>query len=257
MLVKLFKAWNISHLVFEKDTDAYARERDEDVIRQAKDAGVEVIFKMGRTLYDSDELVKANGGKPTMSITQVQHVLRATQLHSWNGADTVQAAEKLGEVAKPVPTPESLPDPGDTSFDFEHTQPSPEPDFNDIQRDGKETSYIHLAGPTGEFAVPTLTELGIKTATTQHRGGETLALHALDQIISNTTYTATFSKPNTAPTAFEPQSTTLLSPHHHFGSLSVRLLYWRVMDVLNKYKGKQSTIPTNLIGQLLFRDMYL
>ena len=74
MLVKLFKAWKISHLVFEKDTDAYARDRDDDVIRQAKDAGVEVIVKMGRTLYDIDELVKANGGKPTMSISQVEHV---------------------------------------------------------------------------------------------------------------------------------------------------------------------------------------
>lgn len=74
MLVKLFKAWRISHLVFEKDTDAYARDRDEDIINQAKDAGVEVIVKMGRTLYDTDELVKKNGGKPTMSITQVQKV---------------------------------------------------------------------------------------------------------------------------------------------------------------------------------------
>ena len=74
VLVKLFKAWDISHLVFEKDTDAYARERDEDVIKQAKEAGVEVIIKMGRTLYDPDDLVKANGGKPTMSISQVEHV---------------------------------------------------------------------------------------------------------------------------------------------------------------------------------------
>lgn len=74
VLVKLFKAWKITHLVFEKDTDAYARERDEDVIKQAKEVGVEVIVKMGRTLYDPDELVKKNGGKPTMSITQVQHV---------------------------------------------------------------------------------------------------------------------------------------------------------------------------------------
>ena len=169
------------------------------------------------------------------------------------GADTVQAADKLGEVAKPVPTPESLPDPGDTSLDINHSQPSPEPDINDIQRDDRETSYIHLAGPTGDFAVPTLSELGLKPATTQHRGGETVALRALDDIISNTTYTATFSKPDTAPTAFDPQSTTLLSPHHHFGSLSVRHFYWQVMDVLSKNKGKQSTIPTNLIGQLLFR----
>ena len=177
-------------------------------------------------------------------------------LHERIRADTVQAAEKLGEVAKPVPTPESIPDPGQKSLDFEHTQPSPKPDFNDIQRDGKDSSYIHLGGPTGDFAVPTFSELGLKSATTQHRGGETLALRALDEVISNTTYTATFSKPNTAPTAFDPQSTTLLSPHHHFGSLSVRLLYWRVMDVLREYKGKQSTIPTNLIGQILFRDMY-
>ncbi len=74
VLPKLFKSWKISHLVFEKDTDAYARERDEQVIQLAKDAGVQVIIKVGRTLYDPDELVKANGGKPTMSITQVEHV---------------------------------------------------------------------------------------------------------------------------------------------------------------------------------------
>jgi len=238
--VKLFKAWKITHLVFEKDTDAYARDRDEDVMKQAKEAGVEVITRMGRTLYDPDKLVEANGKNPTMSITQVQ-----------------RAAEKLGAVAKPLPPPESLPDPGNTPLDFGHDQPSPTPDINDIQRDSHETSYNHLAGPNGDFAVPTLLELGLKPATTPHRGGETIALKALDEIIANTEYTATFSKPATAPTAFSPQSTTLLSPHHHFGSLSVRLFYWRVMDVLSTYpKAKQSTIPTNLIGQLLFRDMY-
>jgi len=71
---KLFKAWRISHLVFEKDTDAYARERDEKVMQLAREAGVEVVVRYGRTLWDSDELVRANGGKPTMSITQVQQV---------------------------------------------------------------------------------------------------------------------------------------------------------------------------------------
>ncbi|KAI9873114.1 MAG: hypothetical protein M1830_000816, partial [Pleopsidium flavum] len=72
LLPKLFKAWRISHLVFEKDTDAYARQRDGEIMELAKQAGVEVVVKTGRTLYDSDELVKANGGKPTMSISQVQ-----------------------------------------------------------------------------------------------------------------------------------------------------------------------------------------
>lgn len=102
-----------------------------------------------------------------------------------------------------------------------------------------------------------MAELGLKPASTPHRGGETLALAALTQIIKNEDYTATFSKPDTAPTAFSPQSTTLLSPHIHFGSLSVREFYWRAHDVIASYKAKKAaTIPTNLLGQLLFRDMY-
>lgn len=75
MLPKLFKAWRISHLVFERDTDPYARDRDEKVLEMAKEAGVEVVMtRHGRTLYDPDDLVRENGGKPTMSMSQVQHV---------------------------------------------------------------------------------------------------------------------------------------------------------------------------------------
>ncbi|KAJ9637242.1 hypothetical protein H2199_007528 [Coniosporium tulheliwenetii] len=237
---KLFKAWRITHLVFEKDTDAYARERDEKVMEIAREAGVKVVVRTGRTLYDPDELVKANGGKPTMSITQVQ-----------------QAGRKLGAIPRPIPAPTAIPDPGDTSLDFEHARPSQEPDYNAIQRDSTDQSYSALAGPAGDFAVPTLSELGLKPATTPHRGGETLALQALDAIIADTDYTATFSKPQTAPTAFSPQSTTLLSPHHHFGSLSCRLLYWRAADTVAAYKKPgASQPPTSLTGQLLFRDMY-
>jgi cryptochrome len=31
---------------------AYAREKDEDVLRLAEESGMEVIVKMGRTLFD-------------------------------------------------------------------------------------------------------------------------------------------------------------------------------------------------------------
>jgi cryptochrome len=239
LLPKLFKAWNITHLVFEKDTDAYARERDDVVKGLAKKAGVEVIVRTGRTLYDPDELVAKNHGKPTMSISQVQ-----------------AAGAKIGEVARPIPAPTSLPDPGDTKLDFEQERPGQKPDLNAIQRDGDENSYYALAGPNGDFAVPTMDELGLKPATSPHRGGETLALASLNKIIANKNYTATFSKPATAPTAFEPQSTTLLSPHMHFGSLSVREFYWRVQDVVSSFSGTASQPPTSLTGQLLFRDMY-
>ena len=74
LLPKLFKEWRVTHLVFEKDTDAYARDRDAEVSKLAKEAGVEVVIKVGRTLYDPDELVKENGGRPTMSISQVEKV---------------------------------------------------------------------------------------------------------------------------------------------------------------------------------------
>ncbi|KAI9679760.1 MAG: hypothetical protein M1817_004774 [Caeruleum heppii] len=239
LLPKLFKAWRISHLVFEKDTDAYARDRDETVMRLAKEAGVEVVTRVGRTLWDPDALVKANGDKPTMSITQTQH-----------------AGDKVGKIPRPVPAPTSLPDPGETKLDFEQEQPAPEPDINAIQRDGKEASYTDIAGPKGDFAVPTIEELGLKTPMTPHRGGETIALKMLDDIIADTDYTATFEKPKTAPTAFEPQATTLLSPHLHFGSVSVREIFWRTQDVVDNYKGHASQPPTSLTGQLIFRDMY-
>lgn len=236
---KLFKAWNITHLVFEKDTDAYARERDEKVMEMAKEAGIKVIVKYGRTLYDPDELVEHNHGKPTMSISQVQ-----------------AAGRKIGEIPRPIPAPKSLPDPGDIGLDITQNKPESSPDINSIQRDSTESSYSSLAGPNSDFAVPTMDELGLKPATTSHRGGETIALEVLDKIISDEDYTATFEKPKTAPTAFAPQATTLLSPHLHFGSLSCREFYWRAQDVVDKYEGKASQPPTSLTGQLLFRDMY-
>ncbi|KAF2484196.1 FAD binding domain of DNA photolyase-domain-containing protein [Neohortaea acidophila] len=243
LLPKLFKAWNISHLVFEKDTDAYARERDAQVMELARKAGVEVIVKAGRTLWDSDELVKANDGKPTMSMSQVQ-----------------KAAEKLGEPDKPVDTPKTLPDPGDMKLDFDQTQPKSAPDINEKHRDEKEGTYsAGIAGPNGDFSVPTLEELGMKPATTQHRGGESIALKMLDDIIANEEYTGTFEKPKTSPAAFEPQATCLTSPYLHFGALSVRYFYHKVQDVVEKRRRAKkavSEVPVSLKGQLLFRDMY-
>ena len=169
---------------------------------------------------------------------------------------TKKAGEKIGKIPRPIPAPTSLPDPGDVALDFVKEIPKAEPDWNAPQRDQEDASYTHHAGPNGDFAVPTVAELGIKPPTTSHRGGETRALAALDAIIADEKYTATFEKPKTAPTAFSPAATTLLSPHLHFGSLSCRTFYWAVQDVVDRYAGRASTPPTSLTGQLLFRDMY-
>jgi cryptochrome len=224
---KLFKAWKITHLVFEKDTDAYARDRDATVKKAAEEAGVEVIIKSGRTLWDSDALVKKNHEKPTMSISQVQ-----------------SAGPKIGRIPRPIPAPESIPDPGEIKLDFEQQQPESDPDFNNDSRSHGDKSYERISGPNGDFAVPTMEELGFPTATSSHRGGESIALKMLDKIIADEKYTATFEKPNTAPTAFEPQATTLLSPHLHFGSLSVHEFYWRVQDVVDTTPAKHHSLPS-------------
>jgi cryptochrome len=196
-----------------------------------KDAGVEVVIRSGRTLYDSDLLISNNGGKPTMSITQVQI-----------------AGPKVGPIPRPIAAPKSLPDPGETDLFFEQEPPLSKPDFNRGSRDHDDQSYEKLGGPNGDFAVPTLEELGFPAATPKYRGGETVALEIQDKIIGNEEYTATFEKPKTAPTAFEP--------HLHFESRSIREFYWRVQDVVDKYKGKASSPPVSLTGQLLFRHMY-
>ncbi|KAF2717477.1 hypothetical protein K431DRAFT_341343 [Polychaeton citri CBS 116435] len=245
LLPKLMKAWKITHLVFEKDTDAYAKERDTKVVRDAEEAGVTVMIRNGRTLWDSDEVAKKNGGKPTMSATQLQ-----------------AAGAKVGDISRPVPTPEKLPDPGDADLSaVEQERPERHPDFNEQFRDSEEKSYASgLAGPKGDYAVPTLQELGFKKqATSPHKGGESVVLENLEKMFEDEDYIATFEKPRTSPAAFEPQSTLLTSPHLHFGSLSCRYLYWRTEDLIDKRRKEKkptSGPPTSITGQLLFRDMY-
>ncbi|KAK6434561.1 hypothetical protein LTR95_009260 [Oleoguttula sp. CCFEE 5521] len=245
ILPKLFKAWRITHLVYEKDTDAYARERDVEVRRLAKEAGVEVVERMGRTLWDPDELVKANGGKPTMSITQVQH-----------------AGAKVGEIQAVVETPSSLPDPGELHLKkLEQQRPEVEPDINSQYRERDERSYAQgLAGPKNDFAPPTLEELGMPASTTPIKGGETVIWKRLhEEIFADEDYTGTFAKPNTSPAAFDPQSTCLTSPYLHFGALSVRYMYHKTEEIVARRKKAKKAVsepPTSLTGQLLFRDMY-
>ncbi|KAK7936608.1 DNA photolyase [Apiospora aurea] len=209
LLPKLFTAWRITHLVFERDTDAYARERDRVVSALARDAGVETVTRSGRTLWDSDAVVVQHGGKPTIRCRI--------------------------RVKPPI--------------DFEQELPDADPNLNASVREGEFKPYkTGIAGPHGDFRPEVLEELGFAPATTPHRGGETRALKMLDHIIADEEYAAKFQKPKTSPAAFEPQSTTLLSPHHHFGSLSLAYL-------VSRYKGA-SAPPESLTGQLLFRDMY-
>ncbi|KAJ5125953.1 DNA photolyase [Penicillium atrosanguineum] len=250
VLPKLWKAWGITHLVFEQDTDAYARDRDEGVMKLAEKEGIEVIVKVGRTLFDPDMLVRNNQGKPVVSMSQVE-----------------KAGDKIngGRPDRPIDAPGSVPDPwNEERMDLSGVEfggVEVEGDLNAAYRVEEDRQYSRIMGPKGDFGIPTLEEIGIGEDQVEgpHRGGESVALKILAGYIEDEEYIGTFEKPNTSPAAFEPQSTTLLSPHLHFGSLSVRKFFWDVQDVFSKRKKEKkqnAPIPTNLPGQLLFREMY-
>ncbi|KAJ8606592.1 hypothetical protein MRB53_040821 [Persea americana] len=57
---QIIKDWKITHLVFEKDSDTYARQRDSEITEIAESLGVEVISIHGRTLYDPELLTEKN-----------------------------------------------------------------------------------------------------------------------------------------------------------------------------------------------------
>jgi cryptochrome len=68
-------------------------------------------------------------------------------------------------VEKPIDAPKKIPDPGEMNLDFEQTQPETKPDFNEKFREGEDGSYSEgIGGPTGDFKVPTLEELGMPAA---------------------------------------------------------------------------------------------
>ena len=118
-----------------------------------------------------------------------------------------------------------------------------------------------MSGPKGDYSVPTMTEMGFDNATTSIKGGTSEAHKRLDEFLSDPEEVATFSKPHTAPTSLEP-ATTLLSPYLKFGCVSVREVWWGCKDVIEKWekggkgKGKKTSEPENMFGQLQFRDMY-
>jgi cryptochrome len=117
-----------------------------------------------------------------------------------------------------------------------------------------------MAGPNGDYAVPTMAEMGYEPSTTTIKGGTEEGHQRLQLFFDQPDKVATFSKPHTAPTSLEP-STTLLSPYLKFGCIGIRELWWGCKDVIAQWeknggKGKKTTEPENMFGQLEFRDMY-
>lgn len=88
---ELFKQWETTHLTFELDIEPYAKVRDAAVKSLAEKSGVEVMTFVSHTLYDTDKVIKANGGNPPLTYQRLQTVL-----------------SKMGAPPKPVEGPKEI-----------------------------------------------------------------------------------------------------------------------------------------------------
>lgn len=79
-------------ILWEKDTEPYAKGRDAEIIQLAESAGIKVQTFSGHTLYDLEEALKKNKGKaPTAA------------------AGMVTLSKLMGDPAQPLPRPASVP----------------------------------------------------------------------------------------------------------------------------------------------------
>ena len=217
-LLAFMQQHEVSLLTFEQDDEPYARRRDGAIRREVEVEPLRVRVEQhcSHTLWDPAQLLAQNKGEPPKSYTTMQKMCAAA-----------------GPPRKPLPPPAV----GEL------------PALPPALRAGSDKA-------DAQFGIPTLAELGYDPADAQAviAGGETEGLARLGAFLADATRTATFEKPKTKPTDFNPPSTTALSPHLKFGALSARTFYHRVQAVVEKHKGSKSAPPVSLEGQILWRE---
>lgn len=193
---KLFQKWNVFLLTFEHDIEPYSIKRDATVQEQANKYGVKVQIQKSLTIYDPDEILKKNSGRPPL--TYQKYISLTTTL----------------KIPEPVEVPVMVPS---TCF--------PKPDVD-------EQSLPNCYDPPSleELGVK-LEDLGI----CKFPGGETEALRRLKEHMERKSWVCSFEKPNTSPNSLEP-STTVLSPYVKFGCLSARLFMHQIQNVIRGQK---------------------
>ncbi|XP_042588957.1 cryptochrome circadian regulator 5 [Cyprinus carpio] len=169
VLPKLFEKWKITRLTFEVDTEPYSQSRDKEVMKLAKEYGVEVIPKISHTLYNIDRIIDENNGKPPMTYVRFQSVVK-----------------DIGPPKKPVPAPTKEDMKGvSTPSSEDHEEEFGIPTLEDL---GLDTSSL------GPELFP---------------GGEQEALRRLDEHMQRTVWVCKFEKPKTSPNSIIPSTTVL------------------------------------------------
>lgn len=120
---------------------------------------------------------------------------------------------------KPIDAPATIPNPGILTLAGFDRAAHPVDQYREVDNNKEyrappatetDRSYESFNGPLGDFAVPTMEELGM-VGTTSIRGGETRALEVFEEFMKDKSRVANFEKPKTAPGLFDPPSSA--SPH--------------------------------------------
>ncbi|RKP18286.1 hypothetical protein ROZALSC1DRAFT_15342 [Rozella allomycis CSF55] len=212
---------SVKTVSYERDYDPYSIKRDKELEDFFNEADINVRTFGTHVLYEPTQVLEKNGGVAPLTYQGFLKVVN-----------------KLGKPGFPIPPPTKL------------------PGFFDLQKILNCNEGIEFAGPNKTFDVPAIQELGFETPLyrSPHHGGESVALQMLDKYFLDKTKVLTFEKPNTSPAAFDPASTTVLSPYVKYGCLSVRLFYQRLMDIYRNQS--HSKPPVSLEGQLFWREFY-
>jgi len=230
-LPQLWEDWNIDFMTYDQDEtgELYATQRDENIGKLAKkgNTNVELIAIASETLHPLHAYVSTSG-KKALPI-------------SMRGFETL--LQRTGPIAQPFEEPTCLPCPDSSIADNLYQVPK------------KATDLPWPRNTPRNQVTPIWGAEDCKNLTPIVQGGET---HALQQLKSNLIlkpkYVATYSKPQTSPTALTP-STTGLSPYLSSGCVSPRTVWWAIQEAVKKSNVKNPTKPpVSLEGQLLWRD---
>ncbi|XP_035216341.1 cryptochrome-1-like isoform X2 [Stegodyphus dumicola] len=75
ILSDLFKRWNVTHLSYECDVQPVWVETENNIKQICAESNIEIIKKVSHTLWDTEAIVKANGGSPPVTYSIFNHVI--------------------------------------------------------------------------------------------------------------------------------------------------------------------------------------
>ncbi|KAG7302510.1 hypothetical protein JYU34_012424 [Plutella xylostella] len=218
---RLWEEFGIRKLCFEQDCEPVWRERDDSVRRECSQTGIKCVQHVSHTLWEPDQVIRANGGIPPLTYQMFLHTVGT-----------------MGEPPRPVEDADftgitfgTLPD----CFYQEFTvyDKTPKPEDLGVFLENEDIRMIRWVG------------------------GESQALLQATQRLQ--VEYETFSRGSYLPTHGSPDllgPPISLSPALRFGCLSVRRFYWSLQEVFRRvHRGRLPTAHF-ISGQLIWREYF-